>query len=151
MTLMGEPLRDRILNFLAHHHVMTLATVRPDGFPQATMVYYVNSDLLLHFATDPGSQKAGNIRLNNKVSVAIAGQTERAYKLNAFYLSGTAKRITDPGLVREVQLKLFQAIPEAKRFAPANTHQLAVYSITPVAISLVDFKAGYGNSVLVEL
>jgi hypothetical protein len=53
--------------------------------------------------------------------------------------------------MRDVQLKLFQAIPEAKRFAPADPEQLAVYSIKPVAISLIDFEAGYGNTVLVEL
>lgn len=151
MTWMDEPVRERILNFLAHHHVMTLATVRPDGFPQATMVYYVNSDLVIYFAIDPGSQKAGNIRLNNKVSIAIAGQTELAYKLQALYLSGPARRIVDQSLVRDVQLKLFQVIPEAKRFAPADPEQLAVYSITPVAISIVDFEAGYGNTVVVEL
>jgi nitroimidazol reductase NimA-like FMN-containing flavoprotein (pyridoxamine 5'-phosphate oxidase superfamily) len=148
---MDESIRDRMLNFLASHNVMTLATVRPDGFPQATMVYYVHSDLTIYFATDPGSQKAGNIGLNSKVSVAIAGQTERAYKLQACYLSGTAKRLTDPRLVHSTQLMLFQAVSEAKRFSPADPKQLAVYSITPVAISLVDFEYGYGKTFQIEL
>jgi len=148
---MDEPLRERIIGFLAHEHVMTLATIRPDGFPQATLVYYVNSDLILHFATDPSSQKAGNIRLNNKVSVAIAGRSESAYKLKALYASGVAERIADPVLAHDVQLRLFKAIPEAKRFAPFDPKVLAVYSIAPVAISLVDYESGYGNTVLVEL
>jgi hypothetical protein len=96
-------------------------------------------------------QKAGNIGLNSKVSVAIAGQTERAYKLQACYLSGTAKRLTDPRLVHSTQLMLFQAVSEAKRFSPADPEQLAVYSITPVAISLVDFEYGYGKTFQIEL
>jgi nitroimidazol reductase NimA-like FMN-containing flavoprotein (pyridoxamine 5'-phosphate oxidase superfamily) len=148
---MHESIRDRILNFLASHNVMTLATVRPDGFPQTTMVYYVHSDLTIYFATNPDSQKAGNIGLNCKVSVAIAGETERAYKLQACYLSGTAKRLTDPRLVHHTQLKLFQAVPESKRFSPADPEKLAIYSITPVAISLVDFECGYGKTFQIEL
>ncbi len=125
---MDESIRDRIPNFLASHNVMTLATIRPDEFPQATMVYYVHSDLTIYFATDPCSQKAGNISLNSKVSVAIAGQTERAYKLQACYLSGTARRLTDPRLVHSTQLKLFQAASEAKRFSPTDPEQLFDYA-----------------------
>ena len=91
---MDETIRAIILNLLSRHSVMTLATVRPDGFPQATTVYYVNDGLALYFATDPVSQKAANIMLNNKVSVAIAGETENANKLRALPLSGTAAKVT---------------------------------------------------------
>ena len=77
-----------IINLLAHHNVMTLATVHPDGFPQATIVYYVNDGLVLYFATDPTSQKASNIQLNKKGSVEIADEIDNSYKLRALSLSG---------------------------------------------------------------
>ena len=114
---MDEALRAIILNLLTHHNIMTLATVRPDGFPQATTVFYVNEGLTLYFATDPTSQKAGNIKLNNKVSVAIAGETENANKLKALSLSGIAAKVTDRTRVHDVQISLFKAVPRAKRFA----------------------------------
>jgi nitroimidazol reductase NimA-like FMN-containing flavoprotein (pyridoxamine 5'-phosphate oxidase superfamily) len=148
---MEETLRANIIDLLARHCIMTLATIRPDGFPQATTVYYVSSGLVLHFATDPRSQKSGNIQSNNKVSVAIASETQNAYKLRGLSLSGTARRIADPRQVQDVQKKLFEAVPQAKRFAPMDARELAVYSITPIAISLVDYASGYGKSVLVEL
>ena len=69
---MDAALKSKILDILRRHHVMTLATIRADGFPQATTVNYVHDNLTLYFATDAASQKAGNIKLNNKVSVAIA-------------------------------------------------------------------------------
>jgi uncharacterized protein YhbP (UPF0306 family) len=150
-TVMDEAQQAIILNLLAHHNIMTLATVRPDGFPQATFVYYINQDFRLYFAADPTSQKAGNIKLNNKVSVTIAGQTENANKLKAVSLSGIAAKITDLARVHDLQLSLFRAVPGAKRFAPADAEQLAVYSITPIAISLVDYSVGYGRTFLVEL
>lgn len=78
---MDNALKVKILDVLEHHNVMTLATIRPDGFPQATTVNYVHDDLILFFATDAASQKARNIKLNNKVSVAIASETQDLYKL----------------------------------------------------------------------
>jgi len=56
---MDEPLKAKIIDLLARHNFMTLATVRSDGFPQATIVYYVNSGLILHFATDPDQPPSG--------------------------------------------------------------------------------------------
>ena len=63
---MDEWLKARILGVLQRHHVMTLATIRADGYPQATTVNYVHNDLTLFFGTDAASQKAGNINLNSK-------------------------------------------------------------------------------------
>ncbi len=148
---MDETLKANIIDLLAHHSVMTLATVRPDGFPQATFVYYVNDGLILYFATDPASQKASNIQLNKKVSAAIADKIDDAYKLRALSLSGIAERISDPTRICDLRSRLFQAVPQAKRFAPIDAQQITVYSITPIAISLVDYAAGYGQTVLVEL
>jgi nitroimidazol reductase NimA-like FMN-containing flavoprotein (pyridoxamine 5'-phosphate oxidase superfamily) len=148
---MEEALKAIILNLLSHQNIMTLATNRPDGFPQATTVYYVNDGLILYFATEPGSQKAGNIQLNNKVSVAITAETQNANKLKALSLSGIARKITSPAQAADLQTTLFRALPQAKRFAPNAAKDLVVYSITPVAISLVDYASGYGKTFLVEL
>jgi nitroimidazol reductase NimA-like FMN-containing flavoprotein (pyridoxamine 5'-phosphate oxidase superfamily) len=60
-----------ILDLLQTHEVLTLATVREDGWPQATSVGYVNEGLTLYVATGAYAQKALNIRHNEKVSVAI--------------------------------------------------------------------------------
>lgn len=148
---MDQAKRAIILDLLAHHNIMALATIRPDGFPQATTVYYVNDGLTLYFATDPTSQKAGNLKLNNKVSVAITGETENAYKLKALSLSGTAAKVVDPERVAEMQILLFKTIPAAKQFAPIDAKQLIIYAIRPIAVSLVDYAAGYGKTFLIEL
>jgi hypothetical protein len=39
---MDEWLKARILGVLERHHVMTLATIGPDGYPQATTVNYAS-------------------------------------------------------------------------------------------------------------
>jgi len=130
---------------------MTLATNRPDGFPQATTVNYINDDLLLYFATDAASQKAGNIQLDNKIAVAIADQTEEFNNLRGVSMSGFAKRIVQRVDATDLTIRLFQNMPQSRRYVPDKDTNIAVYEITPVAISLVDYSTGFGSSFLLEL
>lgn len=130
---------------------MTLATIRPDGYPQATTVNYIHDDLTLYFATDTTSQKVGNIRLNNKVSVAIASETQDFYKLRGLSMSGIATRVGERQRIEELSLRLFWTLPQSNRYVPEDPNQLAVYEITPVAIALVDYTSGFGKTYLVEL
>jgi uncharacterized protein YhbP (UPF0306 family) len=148
---MDEALKTKILDVLQRHHVMTLATIRPDGYPQATTVNYIHDDLILYFATDAASQKAGNIKLNNKVSVAIADRTENFYKLRGLSMSGLATRVTESHAAEGLALRLFRALPQSKRFVPEDLKQLAVFMIEPVAIALVDYASGFGTTYVVEL
>ena len=148
---MDDALRSKILEVLRRHHTMTLATIRPDGYPQATTVNYIHDDLTLYFATDATSQKAGNIRLNNKVSVAIASETQDFYKLRGFSMSGIATRVGERQRIEELSLRLFWTLPQSNRYVPEDPNQLAVYEITPVAIALVDYTSGFGKTYLVEL
>ena len=128
---MDEGLRSKILEVLRRHHTMTLATIRPDGYPQATTVNYIHDELILYFATDATSQKAGNIKLNNKVSVAIASEMQNFYKLRGLSLSGIATRVDEKQRAEELSLRLFRTLPQSKRYVPEDPKQLAVYEITP--------------------
>jgi len=148
---MDKALKSKILEVLQSHHTMALATIRPDGYPQATTVYYIHDEFTLYFAVDAASQKAGNIKLNNKVSVAIATEDQDFYKLRGFSISGIATRVVDERRAEELSLRLFRAFPQSKRFVPEDPKQLAVFEITPVAVSLVDYTSGFGKTYLIEL
>lgn len=148
---MDKVLKSKILDVLQSHHTMALATIRPDGYPQATTVTYIHDEFILYFAVDAASQKAGNIRLNNKVSVAIAGEEQDFYKLRGLSMSGKATRIVDERRAEELTLRLFRTLPQSRRFVPENPKQLVVFAITPVAIALIDYAQGFGTTYLVEL
>ena len=45
--LMDDPMKQKILALLESHRIMTIATLRPDGWPQATTVGYVSESLTL--------------------------------------------------------------------------------------------------------
>jgi len=64
----GEEIRRKILALLDQHRIMTIATLRPDGWPQATTVGYANGGLTLYFLCGPDSQKARNLARDDRVS-----------------------------------------------------------------------------------
>jgi len=66
--MMDPGLREEILSILKSAGEMTIATVRPDGYPQATTVNYVSDGLAIYFGCAADSQKARNIACNGKVS-----------------------------------------------------------------------------------
>ena len=53
---MNRARKTLILKQLKHHNIMSLATVRADGYPQATTVGYANDGLDLYFCCDRVSQ-----------------------------------------------------------------------------------------------
>ena len=130
---------------------MTVATIRPDGYPQATTVNYIHDDLIVYFATAATSQKAGNIKLNNKVSVAIVDRAQDFYKLRgALSMSGTAARVKRKKRPKNWPCDYF-AGSRNRGVVPEDPKELAVYEIRPVAIALIDYASGFGTTHLVEL
>jgi uncharacterized protein YhbP (UPF0306 family) len=141
-----DTLRARICEMLQSQHLMTLATLRPDGFPQASILNYIADDLTLYFATDAASQKVANIAFNNKVAVAIAGQTEDFYKLSGLSMAGVARRILEKEAADELSLRLFRRLPQSRRYVPQDPGQLALFAVAPIAISLIDYASGFGTT-----
>ncbi len=68
---MSPLLREKIVGILARHNNLTLATLRPDGYPQATTVGYASDGIIIYFGCGTGSQKAANIARDGRVSAAI--------------------------------------------------------------------------------
>ena len=142
-------LKEKVLEILSNEHLMALATLRHDGFPQTTWVNYINDALTLYFASDAASQKAGNIALNPKVSLAIASETKNFYRLRGLSMSGNARRIKDRATAASISQRLFSELPQSRRFVPQDPASLAVFAVEPVAISFIDYSQGFGTSHLI--
>lgn len=53
---MDEAIRKEIVTLLDQYRVMTIATLRPDGWPHATTVGYANDGMTLYFLCGPDSR-----------------------------------------------------------------------------------------------
>lgn len=132
-------------------HLMALATVRPDGYPQTTWVNYIRDGFTFYFATDAAAQKIGNIALFEKVSGTIAVERKNFYKLKGLSFGGIARRITDHARAESIALDLFRHIPQSRRFVPRDARDLAVVEVVPKVISIIDYSKGFGTATLVTV
>ncbi len=68
---MDPTLKQEIVSILDDANDLTIATVREDGYPQATTVSYVNDGLTIYFGCAAQSQKAKHIGHSAKVSFTV--------------------------------------------------------------------------------
>ena len=58
---MKREFKQQIIDLLNQHRIMTIATNRPDGWPQATVVGYGNDGLVIYCVVARDGQKYANI------------------------------------------------------------------------------------------
>lgn len=114
---MDEAIRGKIRALLDEHRIMTLATLRPDGWPQATTVGYGNDGLTIYFLCGPESQKAANLARDNRVSLTIDHDMPQVMEITGLSMAARAEAVTDPA---ESEKALRLLISGAARAAAAD-------------------------------
>src|SRR5512139_2079056 len=99
---MDEAIRQKILALLDQHRIMTIATVRPDGWPQATTVGYASEGLTLYFLCGPDSQKAANLARDERVSLTIDHDTPDLMAIAGLSMAAHAQAVVDPAEASKV-------------------------------------------------
>ena len=92
---MDPRLKQEIISILDDANDVTIATVREDGYPQATTVSYVNEGLTIYFGCAADSQKAKNIARNSKVSLTVNLPYGSWNEIRGLSLGGRAERVTE--------------------------------------------------------
>lgn len=149
---MDDALLQKITAILEANGIMSLATVRPDGWPQATTVGYAHEGLTLYFLCAPESQKAKNIEQDDRVSLTINGDPEQVMTITGLSIAARAERITDPTEAQRVLDLLMSRYP-AQQALPGpmpGADAMDIMRLTPVFISLIDYSKGFGHTDLVR-
>jgi general stress protein 26 len=144
---MDKKMESFVLDIMKDHNILTLATLREDGYPQATTVTYVNDGQTIYFVTARDSQKVKNITSCNKVSLTIDKEYEDWKKIKGLSMAATAEVLTNPdeiGYAMNCFVKKFPQVPE-------DPMAFAVVRITPKVISVLNYELGFGHSDLVEV
>jgi Pyridoxamine 5'-phosphate oxidase len=93
---MDDASKSKILELLDQHRLVTVATNRPDGWPQATTVGYVNDGLTIYFLCSPQSQKAANLARDNRISLTIDHDVSDPMAITGLSMAAQAHPVTDP-------------------------------------------------------
>lgn len=145
---MDAALRSKILEILDRHRILTLATLRSDGWPQATTVGYVSEGLTLFFMTGRQTQKFKNLARDNRVSLTVDSDTRDPVAITGLSMAARAIPLTDEARIRDILFsKLPQKYPEyTDLMKDVNVPEIAVFEIRPEVISVLDYSKGFGHT-----
>jgi len=148
---MNEEIRNKIVTLLDKHRVMTIATLRPDGWPQATTVGYVNEGLNLYFLCGLESQKAANLARDDRVSLTIDHDAPQVMEITGLSMAAHAQAVADRAEAEKVLRMLPLKYPEQVSLpGPMPTpDQVRIFRVMPTVISVLDYSKGFGHTDLV--
>lgn len=148
---MDERIRKKILALLDEHRIMTIATLRPDGWPQATTVGYVNDGLTLYFLCGLDSQKAANLAQDDRVSLTIDHDASQIMEITGLSMAARAHVVTDRAEAEKVLGLLPLKYPQQTSFSlpMPKPEEVRIFRLTPTVISVLDYSKGFGHTDLV--
>ena len=137
-------MQDSAIEILCAHRTMAISTLRPDGWPQTTIVGYVNDALTLYFLIFRSSQKLTNIRRDKRISVAIGGDIENLDEMTAVYAAAHASEVSDPAERARAWSLLQSRHPNLLDFDLPDPTEAAMMKATLQFISTLDYRRGAG-------
>ena len=151
---MDESMKRKILALLDEHRIMTIATLRPDGWPQATTVGYVHEGLTLWFLCGLESQKARNLALDDRVSITIDHDTPDILSITGLSMAARARRVTDRAeaerVLKLMPLRYPEASPLPAELPMPGPDDVALFRVVPEVISVLDYTQGFAHTDLVS-
>ena len=147
---MDDLIKQKILALLDGHRIITIATLRPDGWPQATTVGYVNEGLTLWFLCGLESQKAKNLALDNRVSITIDHDTPDIMSITGLSMAARAHRVSDrteaETVIEMLPLKYPDAPPATAQMKMPAPEDVALFRVVPEVVSVLDYTKGFAHT-----
>jgi PPOX class probable F420-dependent enzyme len=147
---MDSAARRKVLDLLHSHRIMTVATNRPDGWPQATTVGYTSDGLTLYFFCAVDSQKAANIARDDRISLTIDSDTLDPMAIRGLSMAARATVVKDRAEVALIINLLLAKYPEYRAMSP-DMSGMRLMRVTPELISILDYSKGFGHTDLIKV
>ena len=139
-------MKQKAIDILQDNRLMAISTLRPDGWPQATMVSYANEDILLYFVVSRKSQKFANIERDDRVSLVIGRDFHDPSTIKALSIAARADEVRDPDQRKRAIKLLLERHPGLKRLEKPEPGHSAVMRANPEIITILDYSKGFGHS-----
>ena len=111
---MKAAFKRQIIELLDQHRIMSVATNRPDGWPQATIVGYANDGLVIYCFIARDSQKFANLSRDPRISLSIGNDVRQPLQIRGLSMAARAELVEDRGEVDHAHALLLQRYPEYK-------------------------------------
>ena len=142
---MTPPAEQPAIRILNANRTMAISTVRPDGWPQTTVVGYANRGFEIVFLIFRSSQKYANIKHDERISIAVAPEPAELEQLKAVFAGAIAEEITDPQEREEAWRLLMERHANLAGFKIAGGGEAVFMRATCRHVSVLDFSQGLGH------
>lgn len=139
-------MENKIVEILTRNRIMAIATTRPDGWPQATIVGYANDDLLIYFLISRFGQKFANISREARVSIAIGSDFEDPRDLRGLSIAAYASEVTDESQRRRGYQLLKSRRRALESFPEPDFHKAALMRARCSVVTVSDYSEGFGHA-----
>ena len=139
-------LRERALDYLRAHHVMTLATHGPGG-PWAAAVYYANDGFNLYFLSSPASRHCGDLAGNSRAAATIQEDCADWTEIRGVQLEGAVVQLrdADEAAARALYAGKFPFVRDAVPVLAEALKKVRWYRLAPERLYFIDNAAGFGR------
>lgn len=144
-------MKEKAIQLLAENRLMALSTVRPNGWPQTTMVSYANEDILIYFIVSRQSQKFANIEKDDRVSIAIGRDFHDPTTIKALSIAARASEVRDPDQRERAVRLLLERHPGLRKLERPEPGHSAVMRANPEVITILDYAKGFGHADLLTV
>lgn len=149
---MDKELQQLILDLLDRGKDLTLATIRPDGYPQATTVSFANDGMTIYVGIGKSSQKAKNIQACGKVSLTVNMDYEDWQHIQGLSIGADAEILRDENEIRHAGECITKRFPQTDQWVNSEQmKEVALVRIKPKVISVLDYQKGFGHADLVSV
>lgn len=131
---------------LDSQRLMAISTVRPDGWPQTTIVGYANDGWTLYFAIFRASQKFENIARDDRVSIAVFEEPAILADIKAVYAGAHAAQVTDEAERARAWQLLVERHPNLADFSPPDGSGEVLMRAACKHVSVLDYSKGMGHT-----
>jgi nitroimidazol reductase NimA-like FMN-containing flavoprotein (pyridoxamine 5'-phosphate oxidase superfamily) len=144
-------MKDKAVDILNENRLMAVATLRPDGWPQTTMVSFANEDILIYFIVSRQSQKFANIQRDDRVSIVIGRDFHDPASISALSIAARASEVRDPKQKERAVRLLLDRHPGLRRLERPEHDHSAVMRANPEIITILDYSKGFGHADLLTV
>jgi uncharacterized protein YhbP (UPF0306 family) len=148
---LADDLKHDMAAILLEGKDMTLATLDPDGAPQATTVSYATDGEAIFFGCAESSRKAQNLARDHRVAITVNLPYQDWAQIRGVSLSGRARQLTDGDDIARAGVLFMAKYPEIAQYVSAPGDELALFRVQPEIVSILDYRKGFGRTELLRL
>lgn len=133
------------VKILNNHRIMAVSTLRPDGWPQTTIVGYANRGFELIFLIYRSGQKFANIQHDDRISIAVGAEPSELSELQAVYAGAHATEITDEESRQDAWRQIMQRHSNLAGSKLPSAGEAVFMKANCKYVSVLDFTQGIGH------